>query len=251
MNSAVATEEIGTILQADHAPAFFAARPRKSARELTGSTDEVFRGMSSVLEQQLTDVIQKRTTAEFNAAYAEAFPKYVEVILALSRFAEAVIPSNVVKRLQWEAFCELEGDFREHGIAAFGKSVQEQSLFTIWTLRKINALVRQIVEAKKLDEPMAKTDKEYFVQYMVNTLRANFSLDCLNIALQSECAVYPEVLDELTDGLRSAVNAYAWTRRAAELRAVAPQPVNGPTDWDDEDEALLRESNSEFYEERA
>lgn len=242
MDAALAIQGVDQLFAQDRAPAFLASRPRKSARELSGATEDVFKGMTEALDHLLNGVIQKRTEAEFAAAFKESFPKYVDVILALSRFADAVVPSDVVQRIQWESFCEIEGDLREHGLAAFGRAVQEQTLFTVWTLRKINELLRQINSSKKVVPDLAKEDKEYSCNYMVNTLRANFSLDCLSIALRKRQAIYPEVLDELTDGLRAAVNAYAWVRRGTDLRLSKQEPLLEPVEWDDEDRQLLEEA---------
>jgi hypothetical protein len=242
MDTTLAMQGIGLLFERDRAPAFLASRPRKSARELSGSTDDVFKGMSLALEHLLSGVIQKRTAAEFTAAYADAFPKYVDVILALSRFADAVVPPDVIQRLQWESFCEIEGDFREHGLAAFGRAVQDQALFTVWTLRKINDLLAQIHGAKTVEPASADEDKTYSVSYMVNTLRANFSLDCLNVGLREKSAIYPEVLEELTNGLRAVVNAYAWIRRGVDLRIPRAEPALEKVQWDDEDQELLDEA---------
>jgi len=251
MNTALAIERCDLLFENDRAPAFLASRPRKAARELPGATEDVFNGMTDALERLLVGVIQTRTAAEFRSVQNDAFPKYVAVILALSRFADAIVPADVVQRLQWESFCELEGDFREHGVAAFGRAIQDQALFTVWTLRKINDLVRRINTSPRVVPPLAEEEKKYVVSYMVNTLCANFSLDCLSMALSKEQAIYPEVLDELTDGLRAAVNAYAWVRRGADLRLPAAESQLENAEWDDEDKALLYEATHDVLEESA
>src|SRR5947207_1489560 len=155
--------------------AFLASRSKKSARELSEPAGEVFKGVAGVLDQLLTTIIEKRTAAEFNAAFAEVFPKYAAMTLALSRFASAIVPPDVVDRLTRESICELEADFREKALPAFGAAARDQAMFTIWTLRKINDLETQIC-AIKLDEPKLKEDREYSSQFNVYALTAHFSL---------------------------------------------------------------------------
>jgi hypothetical protein len=101
MNSALSIDEMGALFGNDCAPAFLTSRPKQAARELSGSVNEVLTGMAFALEQMLLRTISQRTVAEYRAAVHEVFPKYVAVILALSRFAEAVIAPDVIQRLTW------------------------------------------------------------------------------------------------------------------------------------------------------
>jgi hypothetical protein len=54
--------------------------------------------------------------------------------------------------------------------------------------------------------------------------------------------IYPEVLEVITDLLRSAVNAYAWIRQGVDLRFPVDEPVLPNVEWDDEDQELLNGS---------
>jgi len=187
-------------------------------------------------------MIEKRTAAEFNSALAETFPKYFALALSLSAIAKTVVPQDVVERLARESVCELESDFREKALHAFGANVRDQAMFTIWTLRKINDLLFQITSTK-VDEAKVNEDKDFCHQFNFAALHAYFSLDCLEMALRLKQPIYPEVMPELINGLRSMVNAYAWARRGAELRFPSVEMLPLETDIsDDEDEMLLRAS---------
>jgi hypothetical protein len=223
--------------------AFLASRSKKSARELSVSAGEVFDGVAEIVDQLLMNVIEKRTAAEFETVFADVFPKYVVMTLTLSHVAKVVVPPDVIERLTRESICEMEADFRDKALPAFGAAVRDQAMFTIWTLRKINDLVAQI-SAVKLDDSKREEDDKYCRKFNFVALRAHFSLDCLNIALRLGRPIYPEIMEEVTDGLRSMVNAYTWARLGAALRVptTAVEPSVEPDSLDLEDEELLRAS---------
>jgi hypothetical protein len=129
-------------------------------------------------------------------------------------------------------------------LAVFGSAVREQALFTVWTLRKVNDLTARIV-AIPMDKARRAEDEEYCTNFNVNALRAQFSLDCLNMALEDRRAVYPEVLEELVDGLRAMVNAYTWARRGLDIRVPEVEPDFDNESVGNEDEALMDFSFSE------
>ena len=220
---------------------FLSSRSRKSAGEVSSPAAEVFKGFASILDQLLTDIIEKRTAAEYKAAFADAFPKYFAMTMSLSQFVHVAVPHEVVDRLTRETICELEADFRDKALLAFGGAVRDQAIFTIWTLRKINDLLTQI-SAVKVSGTKLQDDEDFRHQFFVAALCAHFSLDCLKTALRLDRAIYPEVMDEITEGLRSMVNAYAWARRGLDLRVPALELAfeTGPSD--PEDEELLNAS---------
>ena len=221
--------------------AFLASRSRKSTRDLSAAANEIFRGFAEYLDEVLKGVIEKRTAAEFETSFNEAFPKYAAITLSLSHFAYVVLPSNVVERLTRESICELEADFREQGLLAFGAAARDQAMFTVWTLRKINDLVTQI-SGTEIGTDKQKEDREYCERFNVYALRAHFSLDCLTMALRLKQPIYPEVMAEIVDGLRGMVNAYAWARRGAALRLSPEGSASVPLPHDEEDEYLLSAS---------
>lgn len=223
---------------------FFAPRSKRSIRALSPSAADVFKGCSDAVRQLLCATIEARSQAEFNRVFESEFPKYVALILAMSNFARAVVPKPLIERLTRESICETEAEFREKGLAAFGAAVHDQALFTVWTLRKINELVTQI-DSVRPDESKRKEDTEYCAHFNWNMFRAQFSLDCLNTALETKQPVYPEVLEELVDGLRAMVNAYAWARRGFEARFPSQELIPTATVIEEEDREIMDASFTE------
>src|SRR5260370_35276222 len=110
--------------------------------------------------------------------------------VALCRLAQTVGSADVVDRLARESICELEADFRDKALLAFGAAARDQAMFTIWTLRKINELVTNI-STVKLDQSKQKEDRDLSYQFNESALRAQFCLDCLNLSLRFNGTVYP------------------------------------------------------------
>jgi hypothetical protein len=247
MNNALTVDDVGLALGSERLEgvlSFLASRSKSSARTLAPSVSEVFNGCADEVNRILRMTIEVRTKAEYRLEFTRSFPKYVALNLAMSHFASAVVPRDTVDRLTRESICEMEADFRDKGLTAFGSSIRDQAIFTVWTLRKINDLVTQIVTSK-LDASKSKDDREYCGQFNIHALRAQFSLDCLNMALDRDHAVYPEVLEEFLDGLRSMVNAYAWARKGLEARSPTSEPTLQISPMDDEDREILQVASLE------
>jgi len=217
---------------------FLVSRSKSSTRSLTPSSSEVLRGCWDAIEQILRSAIESRTKADYERIFESSFPKYVSLTSAISHFATAVIPKPVREQLVRETICELEVDFRDKGLVNFGATVRDQAMFTVWTLRKVSELTTQIMEAP-LDKSRRTDDEEFCCNFNINALRAQFSLDCLETSLRTDRAIYPEVLEEIVDGLRSMVNAYTWARRGLELRVPSEELILEISPVDDEDRALL------------
>ncbi|HEV3218285.1 MAG TPA: hypothetical protein VGZ48_00835 [Candidatus Acidoferrales bacterium] len=225
----------------ESALAFLASRSRESARQLSAPANEVFTGIADAAEQLLCDVLEARTTSEFEEAFDKSFPKYAAVTVALTKFAQAVVPQDALNRLRRESICEMEADIRDKALNAFGAVARDQLLFTAWTIRKIHDLVLQMSTIKIAPE-RCDEDSEYCRNFAFHIMRANFSLDCFNMALRVNRSIYPEVMEGLKDGLRSIVNAYAWARSGALLRANPSATIEEAPIWDEEEEDLLNSS---------
>lgn len=223
---------------------FLASRSRSSSRTLAPSSVDVLRGCGEAVNQLVRSAIETRTKTEFDRMFETSFPKYVALMFAISHYASAVVPKPVLERLTRESICEMEAEFKDKGLDSFGSAVRDQALFTVWTLRKISELVTQIV-AIKLDDSRKKEDAEHCSNFNVNTLRAQFCLDCLNLALRDGNAIYPEVLEQVSEGLRAMVNAYGWARRCLEAGIPSEQPVVALSTLDDEDRDLMEASFDE------
>ena len=240
MNSAIAMDE-KMICRPDRQEgllSFLVSRAKSAPRALTPSASEVLNGCSDAVRQILRTAIGTRSKAEFKAVLSESFPNYVGLTLAISHFATAVIQRPLLDQLVRESICEMEADFRDKGLETFGAAVRDQAMFTVWTLRKINELTAQINEAP-VPTGRKSEDQEFSTNFNLNALMAQFSVDCLNMALDQEQAVYPEVLEELVDGLRAMVNAYTWARRGLELRTPSSEEIDFQHAQPNEEDAAL------------
>lgn len=247
MNPAVAMDDVGVTLgneRLEGVLSFLASRSRSSARVAPPSATDVFNGCATLIDQVLRSAIETRTAREFDKLFETAFPKYVGLTLAMSHFATSVIPRPALDQLTRDAICEMEADFRDRAAAVFGTEVRDQALFTVWTLRKISDLLSQITSVK-LDDSKKKDDAHFSSHFNLDAFRAQFSLDCLNKALDGGQPVYPEVLEELVDGLRAMVNAYAWARRGLEARVPVEEQSLTPLELDDADRDLMEFSMSQ------
>jgi hypothetical protein len=216
--------------------AFLASRSRQPSRQLSAPAIEVFKGIRDTVDQFLLAALEARTKAEYRQVFARVFPQYAGITLTLAGFSQAVIPQEVVNRMARESICEMEAEFRDKALPAFGAAVKQQAMFTVWTLRKVSDLLIQIADVKPSSP---KADSEFSRNFNINAISAKFSLDCLLMALHSNRPIYPEVVEELTDGLRSMVNAYAWARKGLDLRIPDETPAVEGLTMDEEDRNLL------------
>jgi len=98
------------IIKAGEMLAFPGAISERSAKQISGSADELIRNISGMMQDLVASLIEKRTAAEFEATRALVFPKYVDAALALSSLIHIMVPQQVIERLNREFFCELESN---------------------------------------------------------------------------------------------------------------------------------------------
>jgi hypothetical protein len=212
-----------------------------SKKQLAGGASELIQSIASILERLVLDVLDQRTAAGFIERRNVAFPKYFEAMHALSSLANITVPPQVMERLSSEFFCEMEADCRDHALAAFGADIRDQLMFTVWTLRKTTDLCRTIGSLPLHDDNKAQ-DSKIAQGYASMAVWARFHIDCLRKSMELKRPIYPEVSELVIDGLRAAVNSYAWARRGLELRSPATDPDPSPVEWDEEDQQLLDEA---------
>jgi hypothetical protein len=222
--------------------AFLRAPSKKSAKQLSSSSEEMVKNICDILDRMAVGAIEKRTADEFIAYRNAQFPNYVRAMRAISDFARLVIPQEVLTQLAANSFLELEADFRDHG-DAFGSVVRDQAIFTVWTFKKIDILIRKILSnIENIPDGHKKTDDELALKFGAHVLWTRFHLDCLITSLRTENPIYPVVRDVIAEGLRAAVNAYACVKQGVELRLPHSEPAIESAEWDDEDQALLDSS---------
>lgn len=232
-------------------PVPFVAFPSKrSAKQLSGSTEELVRTIVTVIDQLTVSAIEKRTAVEFTAVWNEVFPNYARIMCALGALSKALIPPLILDQVTADSLCEMEADFRNHALPAFGSAIRDQALFTVWTLRKINDLAHQLSTAELTEDDKGK-ENNFAKLFIYHGLRMRFHLDCLLAAIRHEHPIYPEVLASISDGLRSGVDAYAWIRQCVDLRTKREDPVLPFIELDEEDREFIDASARDMASESA
>lgn len=222
--------------------AFLRAPSKKSAKQLPSTSEETVKNISAVLQRIIVGAIEKRTAAEFIAYRTAEFSNYCRAMRAMSDYARLVISQQVLMQLAASSFMELEEELTARG-EAFGSVVRDQAIFTVWTFKKINRLIGKILD--KIDDvpdDQKKNDSELASKFAVTVLWARFHLDCLTASLRTQKPIYPDVRDVIADGLRAAVNAYAFIKQCVDLRVAAPESQIKAIEWDAEDQELLDSS---------
>jgi hypothetical protein len=216
---------------------------QSAQRSLSGSADDVLKTIAKLRDEMLLDVISRRTAEEFDEAVEAVFPSYVKLVLAFAKIAAAVARPQAIQRLANESFAELEADIREHGLASFGEDMRERAIFTVWTLRKTSDLLTLLEKAaeagKSADESLRERDNRFHSEFLLHALLSRFHLDCLITSMRRRQPLYPDVLPIIDNGLKSAVNAYAWIKQAVDMRFPVDESEPLPDYWTDEDKQLV------------
>jgi hypothetical protein len=245
MNTAIAThDDLGTLRVVEVVALLGLPSKHTAKQQLSGLVDDAVKSIIGIVHRLVLSTIEKRTGDEFRAAFAETFPNYARLMIAISTVITSTVSRSLIDRISSESFCEMESDIREHALPAFGADVQSQAMFTVWTMRKINDLMQQIAQRSDITDSLKERDGRIAAHFTATLLTARFGLDCLTLSMYSprNHPIYPEVLEVITDLLRSAVNAYAWIRQGVDLRFPVDEPVLPNVEWDDEDQELLNGS---------
>ncbi len=213
------------------------ALPSESAqvtKQLSNSAHDLVRNVASIIDSLVLRAIEARTAEHFEVTRKEVFSEYFAAMCALGALLRVVVPKNDIGWIAAQSLSCLEADFRNEGAAAFGSELRDRGLFTVWTLRKISDL------AEDMDETNPTSDKAR--QFAIAGIWARFHIDCLVKSMQLRKPIFPEVMDPIADGLRAAVNAYAWLRQERDDHDGVSEPELVPVVWEDEDEILLADS---------
>jgi hypothetical protein len=223
---------------------------RSAKRRLPGSADDVLRTISSILNDILEDVIARQTAASFEEAVDDAFPRYVKLVMAFAKVASAMIRPQTLSRLASESFSELESDIRTDGLAFLGEALSERAIFTVWTLRKTSDMIDVLAKSPSVPDQREK-DVEFHQEFFINALWSRFHIDCLIASMRTQKPIYPDVMPLVDNGLRSAVNAYAWAKQAVDLRFPTDEYEPLPDYWSEDDQQLLDASMRDLDSEGA
>ena len=223
-------------------------RAEKSAAEHA----DFLRGVVGVVDGLISTAIEQRTAASFIAVREVILPQYVAAVMALGSLTRIVLSKQTVDRISLDSLSEIEADFRDSGDSTIGPDLTERGLFTLWTIRKIYDLGREIEDSESTrersedDSERASEKARHFVRF---GLWSRFHLDCLIKSVRTQKAIYPDVTESLRDGLRASVDAYAHIRQWADLRNPREEQELPAIEWTNEDEILLSDSMRDLDQE--
>ena len=123
----------------------------------------------------------------------------------------------------------------------FGGPAKDQAMFTIWTLRRTSRLISKVASAD-ISKDLKDQDEKLATAFSFYATWTQFHLDCMLGSMRFNKPIQLDVLPEIIDGLRGAVNAYGYARQGLNLRAPEPEPLIEAIEWDEEDQELLDSS---------
>jgi hypothetical protein len=204
-------------------------------KQLSGSVNDVVRAVVGVVDAIVLRMMEERTAEGFSKTRAEVFPQYFTAMVALGALIRITVPERDMDWLTSQSLSELEADFRDSGAAKFGSELRDRGLFTVWTLRKLYDLSRDLKSHK------SESDGNSARNFAIHAVWARFHIDCLVRSIKSNKPIFPDVVENIVDGLRAAVNAYAWLRHLVD-RSDVPDAGPQSVPWEEEDEILLSDS---------
>jgi hypothetical protein len=216
-------------------------------KQLSGAAEELQKSVVLIIDDLVRRALEARTAEDFTSIRDDVFRQYYAAMLALGQLLRIIVPSHSMERLAAESLSSLEGEFRDHGITTFGADLCERGLFTVWTLRKINDLAQEIVKSPPTE--VKASDAEKANKFATWALWSRFHVDCLVKSMRTHKPIYPEVVEPIRDGLRGAVDAYAWLRQSVDSMVALPEPEIAPIPWDSDDEYLLVDSTRDMEQE--
>ena len=187
--------------------------------------------------------MESRTALEFTQARAKAWPKYIRALRALSDTMSNLVSDEQMDAQAARIFRELTDDLEKQRGVRFGSALVDQAIFSLWVLGKMRSLGSTICAVGRPHAKNKKADLELHSEFRACSLWSQFHLDCAIAAIKFRKAIPVDVQDQILDGLRALVNAYAIMKEALALRL--PNLQGAPSSelpWDEEDDRLLASS---------
>jgi hypothetical protein len=242
----LARQDVGTLGLDDLLALLGIPSRRRTVGDVSSSAVEILRGVASFLDEIFSAVVSAKTVSEFDSARGASFVPYMKALTSVSKLVRVVVPTRVIEQISNESFSELEADIRDHGLDRFGTDAKDQAFFTVWTLRRTSSLIAKIASAPSIAEDLKEQDQEIASNFAFAAGWAQFHLDCLLFAMRHERLIQIDVLPEIIDGLRGAVNAYGYAREGLELRCPSQESIVPSFEWDEEDQFLMNSSMREM-----
>jgi hypothetical protein len=248
MNEAavLARKNIGSSLGLEDLMALVGLPSQRRSADRLDTQAALLKSIASFIDEMLLRAISSETKADFIKTRDESFGQYARALTSLARLIRAVVPNATIERVLNESFCELEAEFKEHGIERFGVTARDQALFTVWSLRRTGSVIAKVASLGAAPVEFKEKDQELATCFSFSVTWTQFNLDCLLAAIRHDRVPQLEVLPAIIDGMRGAVNAYGYAREGLELREPPQEPLMEPYQWDEEDQVLLDSSMREM-----
>lgn len=230
--------------------AFFQPSPTCEKR-LVRADERLIQDLLAVLDRQLIAAVEARSVSEFKTVRENVMPRYVRSLRALHDTVINLVSDELLECLADGVIKELAEDLEKQRESRFGEKLTDQAVFTLWTIRKIRALVHEIAKAGMVPEDKKLTDNKLRHEYRIVSLWAQFHLDVLFTSMKFDRPICEEIKGTICDGLRAAVNAFVIMRDALSLRR-SQLELNAcaiTLPWDEEDEQLLASSMRDMNDE--
>jgi hypothetical protein len=225
--------------------------PTHTHDDLSPKAEKLVASVRAIVDDIALRCIERKTAGDFKKVRDEVFPSYFALLVAVSMVAEHTIPQGALERMIAESLSEVEAKFREkESEGLLGSTMKEQAVFTVWTLRKTSDILLTIAKNPGTAN-QKEVDAKFARDFSVHAGWTQFHLECLFAAIRHKKTIYPEVGELVLDGLRAAVNAYAFARQGMDLRMPQVEPDVAPYQWDEEDQELLNSSMADVDEEDA
>jgi hypothetical protein len=210
---------------------------------LRQSAFQAIRHLFDSLHATVDQAVQSQTLEEFQKRRQDGLRSYVNLLQAISLVAQNEIKEEDFPLMARDSLNHLQNEFVALGIAHLGADAAEQVSFCIFTLKRIFKLLPKMIRPPNAqgDLPRDRELNGLFAQYL---LVSHFHLDCVSAILKHRIDVSPPVLGAVIEGLQAPALAYETLRQAMELRATPELELSEHVTWDDEDEALLDESEN-------
>jgi hypothetical protein len=209
------------------------ALPHSSASALHNLFESIANTVRNTVECEHVDQFTKRRD--------EALPRYANLIHAISLIVQAEIDEDNFPSLAADSLNHLRDEFVSRDIKHFGSEVAEQTSFCIFTLKRIYRALPKLMGSSVPPE-QREQDRELSIHFVAYMLFCHFHVDCLRIILRQRLDVNASVLTSILEGMGACTYAYTTLRQGLELRKSPQLPFADNSEWDDEDQALLDDS---------
>lgn len=212
----------------------------RATKQLSGSAKDFVRSVVSIVDSMVRRTIEERTSESFVKIRAEIFPQYFAAMVSLGSLLTVIVSPHDMDWMVTQSLSELEAEFREGGAAAFGLELRDRGIFTVYALRKISDLAGELkgASAPKVNRESLDRAKNFAVK----AVWSRFHIDCLIQSMRSRQPIFPDVTENIVDGLRAAVDAYAFLREEVDIRLGLPEPELPKVQPDADDRMFIADS---------